>query len=84
MNIVRRLISNLESTRDILLNLLKHIPEDLYTVRRLENKWSIHEQVCHLVDMQKILIDRFKQFENEEQPLIKTHSPPKGRKNNYC
>ena len=76
-------IDCLEHTPLILNNLLSQIPEDLFKIRRIDNKWCIHEQVCHLIDAQKILIERFKKFETEDNPLIKSHIPPERSSNYY-
>jgi hypothetical protein len=76
MKAVIYIIDCLERTPTILLNLLDQIPEEMYSNRRMKNKWSIHEQVCHLVEAQTILTGRFKQFETEELPLIKAYHPP--------
>ena len=68
-------IDCLEKTPVILNNLLNQIPENLYKVRRVSNKWCIHEQVCHLIDAQAILRERFLKFSMEDNPLIKSHNP---------
>lgn len=72
---IEHFITSLEHTPTILQNLLNYIPTDLYKLRRVENKWSIHEQVCHLVEAQTILIERFKKFETEEHPHIQSYIP---------
>lgn len=72
-------IECLERTPVILNHLLSQIPESRYTEKRVATKWCIHEQVCHLVDAQKILIERFKQFEREKNPLMKSYHPPTGQ-----
>lgn len=76
MTEVNYIIDCLERTPVILENLLNQIPEYLIKIRRLEKKWSIHEQVCHLVDAQSILMQRFRKFEMEVNPLIKSYTPP--------
>lgn len=83
MKEVNYIIECLERTPVILNNLLNQISEDLLNVRRVDNKWSIHEQVCHLVDAQKILSERFRKFEAEENPFIKSYIPPDNRSSNY-
>jgi len=75
MKEVTSIIECLERTPIILSNLLQQIPEGLYQTRRIARKWSIHEQVCHLVEAQSILTDRFRQFETEVNPLIKSYNP---------
>lgn len=79
MKEVNYIIDCLEKTPIILQNLLNHIPENLYKKRRLKHKWCIHEQVCHLVDAQQILTERFMKFELEENPLIVTYNPIENR-----
>ena len=44
------IIDQLEKTPIVLQALLGHIPRHRYRERRLAGKWTIHEQVCHLVD----------------------------------
>ena len=83
MTEVNFIIDSLERTPVILKSLLSQIPEDLFKIRRVENKWSIHEQVCHLVDAQSVLTERFRQFEMEVNPLIKSYTPPFERSLNY-
>ncbi len=56
-------------------NLLSDIPDFRFRERRLPGKWSIHEQVCHLVEAQQVLIDRFELFESMENPLIRNYNP---------
>jgi hypothetical protein len=69
------IIDQLEKTPIVLRALLDHIPRHRYRERRLAGKWTLHEQVCHLVDAQAILIGRFKQFEREVNPHISAHDP---------
>jgi uncharacterized damage-inducible protein DinB len=55
--------------------LLEQIPPSRYREQRVAGKWTIHEQVCHLVDAQQILMARFRQFRDEKQPHIQSHIP---------
>ena len=79
MTEVNYMIDCLERTPVILKNLLSQIPKYLLKKERVADKWTIHEQVCHLVDAQHILTQRFRQFEQEVNPLIKSYTPPSGR-----
>lgn len=83
MKDVEAIIQGLENTPLILRKLLDQIPKEIYRVRRVAGKWCIHEQVCHLAEAQGILIARFKQFENEENPLIQNYDPPADRPESY-
>jgi len=77
------IIDQLEKTPIVLQALLGHIPRYRYRERRLPGKWTLHEQVCHLVDAQDILIGRFKQFEQERNPHIAAHDPTGDRDKNF-
>ena len=83
MTEVNYIIDCLERTPVILQNLLNQIPEELYKIKRRENKWSIHEQVCHLVDAQSISMLRFRKFEKEVNPLIISYIPPADRDSDH-
>jgi len=83
MNEVKSIINCLGQTPIILQGLLKQIPREFYSKRRLHNKWSIHEQICHLVEAQEILTQRFRQFELEKNPLIQSYVPLNDRSTDY-
>jgi hypothetical protein len=83
MKDVDYIINCLEKTPVILNHLLLQISKDLYRIRRVEGKWSIHEQVCHLVEAQKILIERFIKFEKEKKPFIRSYDPIPKRSGDY-
>ena len=76
---VHCVIDCLEKTPVILSSLLSQIPRDLFRIRRIKGKWSIHEQICHLAEAQDVLISRFKQFDIEQNPLIRVYEPPADR-----
>ncbi len=62
----------MEQSPIILKNLLMQMPSDLYKVKRISGKWSIHEHACHVATGdQSGFIDRFKQFIKEQKPRIK-------------
>lgn len=72
MNDIHQIIFCLKQSPIILKNLLAQIPSDLYKVRRIPGKWSIHEHACHIATGDQAgFIDRFKQFVNEQKPRIK-------------
>lgn len=83
MDNINKLITSLENTPYSLELLFKQIPSNRILENRIQNKWNIHEQICHLVDAQRILIERFRKFEIEENPLIKTYNPLENKPENY-
>ena len=83
MKKVINIIDCLERTPGILNNLLEFIPSELFRKRRKNDKWCIHEQICHLAEAQDILKARFRQFEEESQPYIRSYEPPEDRSSKY-
>lgn len=77
------IIDQLEQTPIVLEALLAQIPRSRYTEKRLPDKWTIHEQLCHLVSAQDILIDRFRKFEREKNPHISSHDPVRDQAGGY-
>jgi len=72
MNDINQIIYCLKQSPIILKNLLTQVPSELYKVRRIKGKWSIHEHACHIATGDQAgFIDRFKQFLDEQKPKIK-------------
>lgn len=60
----------------ILLNgLVEKVPNDKLKIRRIKNKWCIHEHVCHLAVTQPMLYDRLMRFRDEDAPEFKPYLP---------
>jgi hypothetical protein len=70
------LIDVLRRTPEVLALLLDPIPADRLHRRRFDDRWSVTECVGHLLDAQRILIDRFLRFEREDDPEIEDYEPP--------
>ena len=75
MEEIEKLLTSLGNSPASLAHLLKQIDPARYTQNRVKGKWSIHDQVCHLADAQKILHSRFKQFIEEDEPEIRSYDP---------
>ncbi len=69
------ILTCLEKTPAILANLAGSIPEEMRKKRRLEKAWTVHEHVCHLAQVQPMLISRFRMFRDEERPVIRPFFP---------
>ena len=67
----------LEQSPTILNNLIAAIPVELLKNQRIPGKWTIHEHACHIVAAQPMLIDRFRLFLNDKEPVIKPYIPGK-------
>jgi hypothetical protein len=68
------IISILKNAPSFLEDLLGEIPEDLLKIKRWPSKWSIHENACHLAEMHTMMIERFKIFKTEYNPIIRPHN----------
>lgn len=77
MNDINEIMHDLEHSPKILGNLIHSIPTELLKRKRIPGKWSIHEHACHIVAAQPMLIDRFRLFLDEEEPVIEPYIPGK-------
>ena len=59
---IKRIIGCLEQTPLILEHFLLEIPREVLKKKRIKNKWSIHEHVCHLVEAEQMIFARFQDF----------------------
>lgn len=73
MNDTKEIMHCLEQIPEILKNLIASIPKELLKKQRKPGKWTIHEHACHIVTVQQMLIDRFKLFLAEKEPIIKPY-----------
>ena len=75
MNDILQIFECLSKSPEILKNLVESVPHEQRKVRRIPGKWSIHEHACHLVDVQPMLLERFKLCLFEESPEIRPYLP---------
>jgi len=62
------ILNGLESTPRILAEMMAAVPAAMVKERRLPGRWTIHEHACHLVQVQPLILERFKRFSREETP----------------
>lgn len=74
---IHEILRGLGQSPRILNALIASIPEEMRKVRRIPNKWSIHEHACHIVDVQPMLIERLRKFKREEKPVFTPYIPGK-------
>jgi len=65
----------LAQTPDILNELLDEVPEYMLKTRRIKDKWSIHEHVCHLYESQIMMSERFRKFKTVKNPEFIPYLP---------
>jgi uncharacterized damage-inducible protein DinB len=79
MDIIRLFINQLEQNILIYEDLLADIPKESMKVRRMAEKWSIHEHACHMAEVEHLMYDRFLTFKNVEYPVFQPFLQEKAR-----
>jgi len=69
------IISNLESTLEILPTIVNELPKENLKRRPTPEKWSAHEHACHLAEVQPMFFERLELILSEETPTFKPYSP---------
>ena len=75
MKDIPALIDCLAQSPLILRNLLKQIDPPLYRIQRRPEKWSIHENACHLAQAERMIKGRFGRFQSEQRPNFEVYLP---------
>jgi uncharacterized damage-inducible protein DinB len=75
MNDLLQIFECLDKSPEILKNLVESVSQEQRKRRRIPGKWSIHEHACHLVDVQPMLLERFKLCLREASPEIRPYLP---------
>ena len=50
---------------------LRGVPRKLLTWRPAPGKWSIHEIVCHLRDVERFFVERYGKVANHDRPALR-------------
>ena len=77
MKDLSEILTCLEKSPAIFANLAASIPEADRKKRRVEGAWTVHEHVCHLTQVQPMLISRCRMFRDEARPVIRPFLPGK-------
>ena len=75
MDIINTMIRNLADGPPLLKDLLSSIPEEFYKVRRIREKWTIHEHICHLSEVESMMYDRLLTLKNTDYPAFQPFLP---------
>lgn len=81
--LIEKKLQVLAAAPDLLEDLLAEIPTEMLKERRIPGKWSIHEHAVHLEEAQKMIIERFKRFQNEPNPVFTPYLPGKTVPDDY-
>lgn len=69
------ILSIIEKAPSLLEDLISEIPGEILKLKRRPGKWSIHENACHLAEVHRMMIERFKLFKTVRNPVIKPYLP---------
>ena len=69
------LLDGLERSGRILSEFVRTIPAEKMNLRRGEGFWTIAEHVCHLAQVQPMLLERLQRFLNEDRPEFVPYIP---------
>ena len=72
------LLDGLGRSGRILAELVNTIPPDRLNLRRGQGFWTIAEHVCHLAQVQPMLLERLQRFMNEDRPEFVPYIPGDG------
>ena len=71
----REVVDALERGPSIIVPLVREVPEALRKRRPSPGKWSAHEHVCHLAEVQPMFLGRLDLMLREEHPSIRPYLP---------
>ena len=75
MNSVEVVIGNLERAPDLILPLVREVPEAIVKRRPKPGKWSAHEHACHLATVHPVMTARLDLMLSDPQPHIVSYFP---------
>jgi uncharacterized damage-inducible protein DinB len=72
---VQSAIALLEKTPGVLETLLHAAPSDILEWKPASERWSIHEVVAHLLDIEKLFLERVRRILQEDAPELPKYEP---------
>ncbi len=75
MSAIPTILKNLVESPVILRDLIRQIPERERQLKRKPDKWSIHENACHLSVVEPMVYDRLLTFKNVDYPVFQAYLP---------
>ncbi|MEP6923754.1 MAG: DinB family protein [Pyrinomonadaceae bacterium] len=81
MNTIEAVILSLENAPNILLPLVREIPEQIIKRRPHSAKWSVHEHAVHLSEVHRLFFNRLDLMLKQENPRIKSYQPDQMNEN---
>ena len=78
MKDIAALLDGLKRAPEVLSAFVETIPEEKLDLRRGEGFWTVAEHVCHLAQVQPMLLERLERFRGEEHPTFVPYIPGAG------
>ena len=75
MNTAAAVIDALERAPQIVVPLVREVPEATLKRRPPSGKWSVHEHACHLASVHGLFIDRLDYMLSTPAPVITPYDP---------
>jgi DinB superfamily len=75
MENINVIVSTLERAPEIILPLVREVPEEILKRRPKPGKWSAHEHACHLAAVHPLMSSRLDLMLAEPTPRIKPYLP---------
>ena len=74
-NKFRNEIETLKQLPKIIENFVKNIPNGKLDVKRNESSWTIREHLNHIIQVQKMFMERIRKIKIEKKPVIEPFFP---------
>src|SRR5687767_10757105 len=75
MDTVRAVIDALRRAPDVVLPLVREVPQSILKRRPAPRRWSAHEHACHLAHVHTLFVERLELMLREPAPVIAPYLP---------
>lgn len=75
MDKINVIVAALDRAPEIILPLVREVPETILKRRPKQEKWSVHEHACHLASVHPLMSSRLDLILAESHPRIKPYLP---------
>lgn len=67
------ILTSLENAPNIIIPLVREVPQEFLKRRPKPGRWSVHEHACHLADVHSLFFSRLELMLSEVQPRIRPY-----------
>ena len=75
MQTIQSVIDSLARAPEIIVPLVREVPESWRKRRPAPGKWSVHEHACHLAHVHSLFFERLERMLTEDKPSIAPYDP---------